>query len=204
MDFIYENELSLSHDLCNEIIEHFENQETGQYEGVTAGGVQKNVKKTVDFVIPKNNIKWNNIEKTLSRELNKNIKEYVNNINLNYIDCNKEQDTTINKFSILQTDTFIFNNFMIQRYLANQGRYIYHNDFQFDNDKNRDRVLTYIWYLNDVLEGGETEFFNGKIKIIPKKGKLVLFPASWTFPHCGKMPKSSNKYIITGWIYINN
>ena len=140
MDFIYENELSLSHDLCNEIIEHFENQETGQYEGVTAGGVQKNVKKTVDFVIPKNNIKWNNIEKTLSRELNKNIKEYVNNINLNYIDCNKEQDTTINKFSILQTDTFIFNNFMIQRYLANQGRYIYHNDFQFDNDKQNEGI----------------------------------------------------------------
>ena len=63
------------------------------------------------------------------------------------------------------------------------------------------RVLTYLFYLNDIDEGGETEFFGGDIKIIPKAGKLIIFPASWTFPHCGKMPISSNKYIITGWIY---
>ena len=62
--------------------------------------------------------------------------------------------------------------------------------------------LTYIWYLNDVIEGGETEFF-GNYKIKPEVGKLVLFPACWSFPHCGLMPISSNKYIITGWLYLS-
>ena len=36
--------------------------------------------------------------------------------------------------------------------------------------------------------------------IKPEAGKLLLFPASWTFPHCGQMPISHDKYIITGWL----
>ena len=201
MDFIYENENSLCHELCDEIIENFENQETGRYEGLTKGGLQKHIKNTVDLVIPKDDEKWNIINKTLLREVNKNITKYVNDINLQYIDCNNNENTTINNFSILNEKHFTVDDFMIQRYLSNDGKYIYHNDFSVEVETQKFRVLTYLWYLNDVLEGGETDFFNGKVQIKPKKGKLILFPASWTFPHCGKMPKSSNKYIITGWIY---
>ena len=61
-------------------------------------------------------------------------------------------------------------------------------------------LLTFLFYLNTLEEGGHTEFW-GNYKIKPETGKLLLFPASWTFPHCGKTPISDNKYIITGWIY---
>ena len=61
-------------------------------------------------------------------------------------------------------------------------------------------VITYIFYLNDVEEGGETEI-RRKCKIKSKAGKLLLFPSCWTFPHRGVMPISDNKYIITGWLY---
>jgi hypothetical protein len=64
------------------------------------------------------------------------------------------------------------------------------------------RLLTFIWYLNDVTDGGETEFINGKIK--PKTGKLLIFPSSWNYYHKGNMPLSNDKYIITGWIGIPN
>jgi hypothetical protein len=60
--------------------------------------------------------------------------------------------------------------------------------------------LTYIWYLNDVNEGGETIIWDNH-KIKPTTGKLLLFPATWTYPHSGLMPISNDKYIITGWIY---
>jgi hypothetical protein len=90
---------------------------------------------------------------------------------------------------------------MLQKYNKCKGRYVYHNDFTNEPEKNRYRVITFIWYLNDVTDGGETEFFGGKINIKPEKGKLVLFPASWAFPHRGKMPISNDKYIITNWFY---
>lgn len=200
--FIYENNFSLCPDICDDIINNYEEQEFGKYEGVTGGGLQKNIKNTIDFMIPKNNQKWKKINDLLSRELAKNIKEYVNNLNSYFINCNNNEDSN-DKFNIIQSDTLqIKDEFMIQKYFVNKGRYIYHNDFSLENKSFR--VMTYIWYLNDVDDGGETDFFNGTIKIKPKKGKLILFPASWTFPHCGKKPKSSNKYIITGWIYTSN
>ena len=91
----------------------------------------------------------------------------------------------------------------MQKYKKNSGRYIYHDDQHIDWKKNRYRILTFIWYLNDVITGGETEFF-GTREIIPEAGKLVLFPSSWSYPHRGKMPISHDKYIITGWIYIKD
>merc|ERR1712228_873279 len=40
------------------------------------------------------------------------------------------------------------------------------------------RILTFFLYLNDVEEGGETAFpeLNG-LKVIPKKGKALIFPS---------------------------
>jgi len=61
------------------------------------------------------------------------------------------------------------------------------------------RIITFIWYLNNVEEGGETLFEDFKIK--PMEGSLLFFPATWTYPHSGAMPTSNDKYIITGWIY---
>ena len=57
-----------------------------------------------------------------------------------------------------------------------------------------------MWYLNDVEEGGETEFCSG-LKIKPKAGTVVIFPASWYIMHRGNKPISNNKIICNGWIY---
>ena len=54
-------------------------------------------------------------------------------------------------------------------------------------------------YLNDVTDAGETEFFYQKVKIKPKKGLTVIWPADWTFVHRGNITPTQDKYIITGW-----
>ena len=78
--------------------------------------------------------------------------------------------------------------------------YKYHNDFKIEETM-ENRALTYLWYLNDVDEGGETEFYNGK-KIQPQQGKLLLFPSFWTHAHKANVPLSNNKYIITGFVIL--
>jgi Rps23 Pro-64 3,4-dihydroxylase Tpa1-like proline 4-hydroxylase len=79
------------------------------------------------------------------------------------------------------------------------GFYRWHHDSIFTAHV---RILTYIFYLNDVPveHGGCTEFLMGK-KIQPKKGTLILFPATWTYIHRGKKLEKGNKYIATGFVY---
>jgi hypothetical protein len=55
-------------------------------------------------------------------------------------------------------------------------------------------------YLNDVEEGGETEFLYQSMRISPKQGTLVLFPAAFTHTHRGNPPLKGDKYFITSWI----
>jgi Rps23 Pro-64 3,4-dihydroxylase Tpa1-like proline 4-hydroxylase len=42
---------------------------------------------------------------------------------------------------------------MVQRYIKNEGRYVYHDDSNINFDKKEYRVITYLWYLNTVEEG---------------------------------------------------
>ena len=105
---------------------------------------------------------------------------------------------------IFKNETLETYNFMIQKYLKGIGKYVYHNDFHLEKDSDmcKYRVITYLWYLNSIDEGGETEFWNS-YKIKPQAGKLIMFPATWCFQHRGIVPISDNKYIITGWFYVN-
>jgi hypothetical protein len=62
------------------------------------------------------------------------------------------------------------------------------------------RALMYILYLNDVEEGGETEFLYYHKRIKPKAGTLIIAPAGFTHTHRGNPPLSNTKYILTGWL----
>lgn len=61
------------------------------------------------------------------------------------------------------------------------------------------RCLGWTLYLNDVEDGGETEFCYQQVKCKAETGKLILFPAGITHPHRGNPPYSSEKFIMTGW-----
>ena len=62
------------------------------------------------------------------------------------------------------------------------------------------RILAWTLYLNDVEEGGETEFIYQHLRIKPKVGTVIIWPAGFTHTHRGNPPISGDKYIITGWI----
>ena len=54
-------------------------------------------------------------------------------------------------------------------------------------------------YLNDVIDGGETEWYYQNIKIKPERGLTVIWPSDWTFTHRGNTSPTQTKYIATGW-----
>lgn len=63
------------------------------------------------------------------------------------------------------------------------------------------RYLALLFYLNDVEEGGETNFPFHDIIITPKMGSVLIFPPTWEYPHLGKPPLSGNKYIMSTYLH---
>ena len=73
--------------------------------------------------------------------------------------------------------------------------------YETDCVKCEKRFLTYMVYLNDIKEGGETEFLYQRTRLKPKKGTIVLFPTYYTHTHRGNPPLKGTKYAITGWFW---
>jgi hypothetical protein len=66
----------------------------------------------------------------------------------------------------------------------------------------RDRVLTWMMYLNDipVENGGATDFLHQKCSFQPTTGTMVMWPATYTHMHRGSfLTGDIPKYIATGW-----
>jgi hypothetical protein len=199
--YIYTNSHSINKELCIKIINMFE-KEDSKYDGITQSGLNKNVKDTTDYIIDNKDKKWSKIHNYLKEELHRNLKIYLDNLNKNPIFDDK--DEIYRKYSYFNGSTMMSKTFMVQKYKKQEGRYIFHHDYtgEINNNNMKYRTITYLWYLNNVEEGGETEFSNN-IKIKPEQGKLLLFPATWSYVHRGKMPISDDKYILTGWLYSN-
>jgi hypothetical protein len=83
----------------------------------------------------------------------------------------------------------------IQRYLPGEGFYKLH----YEETGSTRRHLAFTVYLNDVKEGGETEFYYQQEKIRPEEGLVVIFPVAWTHTHRGLVAPKETKYIATGW-----
>jgi len=89
-------------------------------------------------------------------------------------------------------------NLRIKRYFVES-----HDQFQphFDAlDYTSNRYLVFLWYLNDVAEGGETDFPDLGLRIGARAGRLLVFPPYWMFQHAGLPPKSNDKYIISTYL----
>jgi prolyl 4-hydroxylase len=62
------------------------------------------------------------------------------------------------------------------------------------------RYLVFLWYLNDVETGGETEFPQLNFKVSARAGRLLMFPPYWMYQHAGVAPQSSEKYILSTYL----
>lgn len=88
-----------------------------------------------------------------------------------------------------------FDGMKVQRTRVGGGFHQWH----FEDAEDRSRFLVWTLFLNDVKEGGETEFLYKNTRVPAKQGSLCLFPSDWTHLHRGNPPMSNEKWIMTGW-----
>jgi len=101
----------------------------------------------------------------------------------------------------MESDDFKYTNLKIQKTLPTEGYHLWHveHDKKFEDSK---RAFVFSIYLNDVKEGGETEFLNFSKRVKPKTGRVVIWPAGFPYVHRGNPPLSGEKYIITSWMLL--
>ena len=179
--FIFEIEDALPNFLCDDMVKRFEENPDDHYQGKVGSEIRENtdLKKTTDLVVS-GKAHWQDVHNNLFRSLSLALQEFSNSYTY-FGDLKRYQDSGYN----------------IQRYQT--GEY-YHWHVDADNSALASRQLVAIWYLNDVEQGGETDFFHQHISITPQKGKLVLFPPFWTHQHRAGVVEKGVKYIATTWI----
>ena len=113
-------------------------------------------------------------------------------------------DKTINSIEYGYTIPYDIESrdYSIRRYPKGEGHFGTHVDTTSKMTYNR--LLAFILYLNDVEEGGETEFLYQSRRVKPKQGTMVICPSSFTHTHRGNPPLTGDKYMINGWIEYSN
>ena len=96
---------------------------------------------------------------------------------------------------------FHFTDLKIQKTLPTEGYHVWHIEHGkgFHNEA---RSFVFSIYLNDVEEGGETEFLHFSKRVKPKTGRIVIWPAGFPYVHRGNPPLAGEKYILTSWMML--
>lgn len=173
----------ISQDLCRAFIELYED-DPGKHPGYTASPVgdkqlEANVKVSTDLDVETDGI-WT----AAFAGLHSAVTTVILSIAA--------------QFPSLQVAPLRCTGYKIQHYKRNEGHFKWH--FDALGPGGWDRQLAVIIYLNSVAEGGETSFHRQGLKIKPVAGDALFFPTFWTHLHCGEIPRSDDKYVISSFI----
>jgi hypothetical protein len=218
-DFIGVFDNALSAEFCDQFIDLFE-QSPHLKQGTTSGGVDLNKKVSQDLYLnahPEYAQHLQHIQQVTAQHVFNYAEEHLFMIigafglKVYHPKTGQPVDVTFDNFEevakpqlpVLVQQLFRLGNIQAQKYEVNKGGYPYwHSEVypQLEHNEALHRVLLFMFYLNDVHEGGETEFYYQQKKIAPKKGTMVIAPGYFTHTHRGNKPISNDKYILTSWV----
>lgn len=102
-----------------------------------------------------------------------------------------------NKFKALEQYEWSIGQAKIQKTEPGEGYHHWHTEASAI--KNMTRLFVIQIYLNDVEDGGETEFLSQSKRVAPKQGRVLIFPTTYTHNHRGNPPLKGDKYILNMW-----
>jgi len=181
-DFIYCKKNVLSKEKCDTIISIFNENSHKWVEGSMVTGVDPEKKKCNELYVDA--LEKNPLNNLFLDELFNEVLQY------------KKEYPFIDKIDYWE----FTNNYKIQKYLPNEGYFYLHCENSHHTISAIDnRVLVWMIYLNDITDGGYTEFPQQNKLMQPGVGDVLLWPPYWTHPHRGITSKTQTKYIMTGW-----
>ena len=218
----YDNVFSDEH--CDYCIDLFESHKEDTYQGITMKGFDPKFKKSQDLnllklssIVPEFEDDKSlpsyehHVDKIILPEIYQGIKDCLIKYMRTCMPVPVRPEANLEGMSDEEVWHLFYSSLsedkssiLLKHYEKNDGRYNWHVDVGSGSWRSNSRMLVTMWYLNDVEEGGETEFKHQDVSIKPKKGSVVIFPAFATHLHRGKMPLSGDKYIGNMWWVGNN
>ena len=109
-------------------------------------------------------------------------------------------DDYVSEFGIFENVNPIqlSHSIKIQHTRPSEGYHVWHCEHA-SRDTGQ-RALLAMVYLNNVDQGGETEFLYQSRRIEARTGRVMFCPAGYTHTHRGNPPLSGDKYAITTWL----
>ena len=182
-NFIIHRKGIVSAEDCEKVIYFFESRKDLQFPGSLGGqGVDPSQKKDTEIILEPHFLTTQ--FSYLGRSLNEGIEFY------------KKQYPFVEEICAWGLE----EKFKIQRYKPREGYFSLHCENEGQGENVSKRFLVWMIYLNDVKEGGHTEFPTQNKKFQPRRGDILMWPAYFTHPHRGLVSKTQTKYIVTGWL----
>jgi hypothetical protein len=168
--------------ICKDLIKFFELNKDKVVKGTTVKGFNPKVKKSNDLGVLFN---------TPALE--------IQNYNKELLKCTQEYIKIYPALKDNLSKWGITEHYNIQKYKKNEAYFGWHTERARGKERFGKRLLVFMTYLNDVKDGGQTEWFHQNLKIKPETGLTIIWPADWMFLHRGIVAKKEEKFIVTGW-----
>ena len=95
---------------------------------------------------------------------------------------------------------YAFEEFRIKRYRQrSDDEFADHVDVGDYNSARR--FLVCFLYLNDVEDGGTTDFPKLNCQLTPKCARILVFPPNWMYRHAGRPVTKGTKYILGSYLH---
>jgi len=175
--------------ICDDLVKYFDENPDRYYKGGVYG-IGDNSQFNTDFKASTEIAFYINQDE----EDAKIMSEYIMNLNL----CIREYEYKYERVKLLATYA-ITEGIQIQKYEPSEGYKAWHCERY--GIAQQTRCFAFMTYLNDVPDGGGTEFaYYPEIKLKAKKGLTILWPTDFTHTHRGIISQHE-KWIITGWFH---
>ncbi len=218
-DFIEIYDAALTPEQCEQIMARF-NASGKVVRGKTGNGVDTTKKDSFDITISAH-ADWNDVGQLMMASVQQHLRHYMDKYRMmlvgalspmvahpvtgaavvlspdNFDECGSPH------IDELMQSMYRCGQINVQKYLkASGGYHHWHSEIYPQNAscESMHRALLFQFYLNDVADGGETEFYYQKRKIEARQGRLIIAPAGFTHSHKGHVSHSGDKYVATSWI----
>ena len=190
-DFVRVYDKSLPDAMCDSIIKGFDKDEKYHFSSTTGGAD--------DTDSYRNAIELNTTKRALESARWKVIMDMLTKHAVSSFERYKHDLIVSGYPEKLFFSQITLEQFRMHRYDPDKHYYKEHIDSI--TTLSAKRMLVLLYYLNTVDKGGETLFRTINRRINPVKGRLLIAPTWFGYPHSGETPLSETKYMIKTYIH---